>query len=75
MATKEQVTEYVDAQFEHGDDSSLDHYWVSPIEGWGGARLGIVQQWMSPEVARILEKLIGPALMVSRISKNGSNTK
>ena len=73
MATKEEVTEYINAQFETGEDSSIDVYWVKPIPGWRGNRLGLVQQWMSPEVAMILKKLIGPAFMVSRISDNGSN--
>lgn len=69
MATKEQVTEYIDNQFEKGDNDVNVTYW----EGNNDARLGLMQNWMSPEIARILRKLVGDALMVTPISQNGSN--
>ena len=32
MATKEEVTEYINAQFETGEDSSIDvHYPIIPV--------------------------------------------
>jgi hypothetical protein len=73
MATKEQVTEYVNGQFDESDQSNWE-YWEDPIGGGTpGNRISLVQNWMSPEIAGILQKLVGNALMVSRISKNGSN--
>ena len=61
MATKEQVTEYIDNQFEKGGNDANVTFW----EGNNGARLGLMQNWMSPEIARILRKLVGDALMVT----------
>jgi len=69
MATKEQVTEYIDNQFEKGGNDYHVEYW----EGNNGARLGLIQNWMSPKIAKILRKLVGDALMVTPISRNGSN--
>ena len=66
MVTKAEVTEYVDWQFE--DDAVVKNYWTFD-------RIGTVQQWMAPEVAIILQKLIGDAIMVSRIAKNRSNNE
>ena len=75
MATKEQVTEYINEQFTRGGNDAFFKYWEENIPGWGGNRIGLVQRWMSPEVAGILEKLVGPAIMIERIAKNRSNTK
>ena len=70
MATKEQVTEYVDGQF----DASSREYWEESISGViPGTRISMIQNWMSPEIAGILQKLVGDAIMVARISKNRSN--
>ena len=66
MVTKAEVTEYVDWQFED-DDAVVKNYWTFD-------RIGTVQQWMAPEVAIILQKLIGEAIMVKRIAKNRSNS-
>ena len=35
--------------------------------------ISLIQNWMSPEIAGILQKLVGDAIMVSRIAKNRSN--
>ena len=67
MVTKAEVTEYIDAQF--GSDQDRIDFWAS------GNRYGIIQEWMSPEVATILQKLIGDAQMVSRIAKNRNNNE
>ena len=73
MATKEQVTEYVNGQFDENDPSNWE-YWEDPIGGGiQGTRISLVQNWMSPEIAGILQKLVGDAIMVARISKNRSN--
>ena len=68
MVTKAEVTEYIDAQFGNAEGTAIHTYWAS------GNRSGAVQQWMSPEVATILQKLIGEAKMVKRIAKNRSNS-
>lgn len=75
MATKEQVTEYINAQWIDLDsEAPSKHYWEDPIGGGiAGNRISLVQNWMSPEIAGILQKLVGDALMVARISKNRSN--
>ena len=52
MVTKAEVTEYVNWQFEDGPESVNKNYWTFD-------RIGTVQQWMAPEVAIILQKLIG----------------
>lgn len=69
MATKEEVTEYIDYQFERGGNDANVEFW----EGNNGARLGVIQNWMSPEIATILRKLVGDAIMITAISQNGSN--
>ena len=33
----------------------------------------MIQNWMSPEIAGILQKLVGDASMIERIAKNRSN--
>ena len=73
MATKEQVTEYIDGQFNE-DDASSREYWEGDIsKEILGTRISLVQNWMSPEIAGLLQKLVGDAIMVSRIAKNRSN--
>jgi|TARA_B100001971_G_C18128178_1_gene503271 hypothetical protein len=73
MATKEQVTEYVNGQFDENDPSNWE-YWEKPVGGGiQGTRISLVQNWMSPEIAGILQKLVGDAIMVGRIAKNRSN--
>ena len=77
MVTKAEVTEYIDGQFV-GDEGTFIHtFWWEDLNGkkYAGNRLGVVQEWMSPEVATILQKLIGDAIMVSRIAKNRSNNE
>ncbi len=69
MVTKAEVTEYVNAQF--GGVKNLSPESDSP---WTAPKYGIVQEWMSPEVAIILQKLVGDAYMVERIARNRSNT-
>ena len=74
MATKEQVTEYIDAQWEHGEDSSLDHYWLDEVPGVMVAnRLSLIQNWATPEIAMILTKLVGDTIMIERLAQNRSN--
>ena len=68
MVTKAEVTEYINGQFNSGGASP------EVASFWTGSKLGIVQEWMSPEVAIILQKLIGEAIMVKRIAKNRSNS-
>ncbi len=74
MATKEEVTEYIDYQFERGGNDYNVEYWENPMPHSTGNRLGLIQSWMSPEVAGILQKLVGDAIMVSRLAKNRSNS-
>jgi hypothetical protein len=78
MATKEQVTEYIDAQFVGDEGTEIHTYWQEQQlfveQRYAGNRLGVIQEWMSPEVAIILQKLIGDAEMVSQIAKNRSNS-
>ena len=74
MATKEQVTEYVDNQFLKGGNDAFVEYWENPMPHSTGNRLGLIQSWMSPEIAGILQKLVGDAIMVSRLAKNRSNS-
>ena len=51
MATKEQVTEYVNGQFDENDPSNWE-YWEKPVGGGiQGTRISLVQNWMSPEIA------------------------
>ena len=68
MATKEQVTEYVDGQ----EDELSSEEW-NTTTSYDGTRISMIQNWMSPEIAGILQKLVGDAIMVARISKNRSN--
>ena len=73
MASKEQVTEYVNGQFDENDPSNWE-YWEKPVGGGiQGTRISLVQNWMSPEIAGILQKLVGDASMIERIAKNRSN--
>ena len=67
MTTKTEVKEYLDAQWESGENDYINEYWET------NARLSIVQNWMSPEIAVILQKLVGDTYMVERLAKNGSN--
>ena len=69
MATKEQVTEYMEYQFDKGGNDANVTFW----EGNNGARLGLIQNWMSPEIAKILQKLVGDVTMIEWVAKNGSN--
>lgn len=74
MATKEQVTEYLNNQWEKGDDDAHVKYWEEPAtDGYSATRIGLMQNWMSPEIAVILQKLVGDTIMVERLAKNGSN--
>ena len=74
MATKEQVTEYIDNQWQKGGNDAFVTYWEQPAtEGYNATRLGLMANWVTPEIAVILEKLVGPTLMVKDIAKNGSN--
>ena len=69
MATKEQVTEYIDNQWE----DAYNTWWIEETAEIKGSKMSIIQNWMSPEIAGILQKLVGDAIMVSRIAKNRSN--
>ena len=74
MATKEQVTEYLNNQWEKGSNDAHVTYWEQPISaGFSATRIGLMQNWMSPEIAIILQKLVGDTIMVERLTKNGSN--
>ena len=77
MVTKAEVTEYIDGQFVGDEGTAIHTYWWEDLDGkeYAGNRLGAVQEWMSPEVATILQKLIGDARMVSRIAKNRNNNE
>ena len=71
MATKEEVTEYINAQFDSGEDD----YWTQPLGGGvPGNRLSMVQEWTSPEVAGILQKLVGDCYLITRIARSRSNS-
>lgn len=75
MATKEQVTEYIDNQWQKGDNDAFVKYWEEPATpGYNATRLGLIGNWMSPEIAVILQKLVGETILVKDIAKNGSNT-
>ena len=78
MVTKAEVTEYIDAQFVGDESTEIHTYWQKQQlfvkQGYAGSRLGVIQEWMSPEVATILQKLIGDAEMVKKIAKNRSNS-
>ena len=74
MATKEQVTEYIDNQWQKGDNDAFVKYWEEPATpGYNATRLGLIGNWMSPEIAVILQKLVGETILVKDIAKNGSN--
>ena len=76
MTTKADITEFIDNQWEKGTDDENVKYWTEPFDSnWTATRLGLVQNWMTPEVAYILKKLVGPAIMVDRISENRSNSQ
>jgi len=79
MVTKAEVTEYIDGQFVGDEGTAIHTYWQTNLvlvdKGFAGERLGVIQEWMSPEVATILQKLIGDAQMVSRIAKNRNNNE
>ena len=78
MVTKAEVTEYIDAQFVGDEGTAIHTYWQEQqhfVEKfYAGSRLAVIQEWMSPEVATILQKLIGDAEMVKKIAKNRSNS-
>ena len=74
MATKAEVTEYLNSQWETGADSSLDAYWTDDVDGvMAGNRLSLIQNWMTPEIAAILQKLVGDTHLVARLAQNRSN--
>lgn len=74
MATKEQVTEYIDNQWQKGGNDAFVKYWEEPATpGYNATRLGLIGNWMSPEIAVILQKLVGETILVKDIAKNGSN--
>ena len=72
MATKEQVIEYINEQFTRGGNDAFFKYWEEESE-WGPSRLGLMQNWMSPEIAVILRKLLGDVQMIKSLANNGSN--
>lgn len=75
MATKEEVTEYINAQFDSGEDESLNNYWTQSLGGGiPGNRLSMIQEWTSPEVAGILQKLVGDCYLITRIARSRSNS-
>ena len=70
MTTKAEVTEYINAQYGDDEEDSMQEFW---FVHQNGARAAVLQEWMSPEIAIILKKLLGDAEMVGRLAKNGSN--
>jgi len=74
MATKEQVTEYIDSQWQKGGNDAFVKYWEEPAtEGYNATRLGLMVNWVTPDIAKILVKLVGETVMVKNIAKNGDN--
>ena len=74
MATKEQITEYIDNQWTKGGNDAFVKYWEEPAtEGFNATRLGLMCNWITPEIAVILEKLVGPTKLIKQIAINGSN--
>jgi len=73
MATKEQVTEYLNNQWEKGENDAHVEYWTGVLPNTTATRLGLMQNWMSPQIAVILQKLVGDAIMIERLANNGSN--
>ena len=73
MTTKAEVTEYINAQYGDDEEDSMQEFWFGP-DGENRVRAAVLQEWMSPEIAIILKKLLGDAEMVGRLAKNGSNT-
>jgi len=75
MATKEQVTEYIDNQWQKGGNDAFIKYWEEPAtEGYNATRIGLMANWITPDIAKILVKLVGETVMVKDIAKNGSNS-
>jgi hypothetical protein len=58
MATKEQVTEYIDAKWS---------------EVWTADEEALVDQMLTPELADILIKLVGEVEFLTEVSGNKSN--
>jgi hypothetical protein len=58
MATKEQVTEYIDAKWS---------------EVWTADEEALVDQMLTPELADILIKLVGELEFLTEVSGNKSN--
>ena len=74
MATKEQVTEYIDNQWQKGGNEAFTKFWEdAATEGYTATRLGLMCNWLTPEIAVIVQKLVGEALLVKDIAKNGGN--
>lgn len=73
MATKAQLTEYLNDQWEKGENDANVHYWTDALPNTTATRLGLMQNWMSPKIAVILKKLVGDAIMIERLANNGSN--
>ncbi len=74
MVTKAEVTEYVNAHLPCSVFGGVKNLSPESDSPWTAAKYGIVQEWMSPEVAIILQKLVGDAYIVERIARNRSNT-
>lgn len=70
MATKQEVTDFINEQFK---DAHVT-WWNETTAEIQGSKLSMIQCWMSPEIARILQKLLGQTDMVSRFAKNRSNS-
>ena len=70
MTTKAEVTEYVNALFVEGEETPAGVYFYQEDNA---TRAGELQEWMSPEIAKILEKLLGDVVMIQHIAQNGSN--
>jgi hypothetical protein len=58
MATKEQITEYIDAKWS---------------EVWTADEEALVDQMLTPELADILIKLVGEVEFLTEVSGNKSN--
>ena len=74
MTTNAKVTEFINDQWTR--DADKDAYWIEPINNRAnGTRLGAMQQWLNPEVSKILVKLVGEVELVNLLAKNGSNNQ
>tara|TARA_B100001248_G_C27370676_1_gene451460 strand:+ start:980 stop:1213 length:234 start_codon:yes stop_codon:yes gene_type:complete len=76
MTTKAEVTEFINDQWQKGTDNANVKYWNEPFtKEHTATRIGLIQNWVSPEIATIIVKLVGPVYMIEEIRQNVSNSK